>query len=75
MAYKLVFAYYILGIPIIGDGSVKIKIFNLEGEEGIEGLENRINDFILDKNMISIHQSESIGEDTYNLTITVMYEI
>jgi hypothetical protein len=54
-------------------GSLKIRIFN---GDNAKVLENNVNRFIRDKNVISINQSESNGECTpkFNITITVLYE-
>ncbi len=52
---------------------MKIRIFN---GDNVKTIENNVNRFIKDKNVISIHQSESAQENPsrINLTMTVLYE-
>lgn len=52
---------------------MKIRIFN---GDNVKALEKDVNRFIRDKNVISIIQSESNGDNTpkFNLTLTVLYE-
>ncbi len=52
---------------------MKVKIFN---GDNIKLIESNVNRFIKDKNVISIHQTESTQENIphFNLTVTVLYE-
>ena len=53
----------------------KIKIFKSfdRTHEGFDGIENQINEFIKDKTIIKIVQSETVVNDFYSFTITVLY--
>jgi hypothetical protein len=56
---------------------VKVKIFSCEAGEGnLKMVEDAINEFITDKKVIDLKQSESIDgqSQVWSLTITVMYE-
>ena len=47
----------------------KIKIFTGNGED----MEDKVNDFIKDKDVIEIVQSESVYDGFKNLTITIWH--
>lgn len=51
---------------------MKIKIFSKK--DNLIELEERVNDFIKDKTIIDIKQSESMSSKGWSVTITVVYE-
>jgi hypothetical protein len=55
----------------------KIKIFTtgspVGGKSVTDILEKNVNDFIGDKNIVSISQSESYSDEQWSLTVVVYY--